>query len=197
MEYPSTHVDYDILERLSQGDERAFRAVFDAYRKKLYFFILQIVDNESIAEDLVQDVFVRIWSGREKMSSVGKFDSYLFIAARNRALDVIRNSNVERSMRSEWVKRSSVQTGSAEEAFDFRRSKKLIDEAVAQLPTQQARVFRLSKEHMLKRHEVARELGVSENTVRNHLSEAIKSIKRYLEEHGGETALLLLLWYIL
>lgn len=196
MEYPSINVDFDTLERLSQGDERAFRAVFDTYRKKLYYFVLQIVDNESITEDLVQDVFVRIWSNREKMTSVEKFDSYLFIAARNRALDVIRSSNVDRTMRSEWVKRSDYQTGSAEEEFDFRRSKKLIDEAVAQLPTQQARVFRLSKEHMLKRHEVARELGVSENTVRNHLSEAIKSIKRYLEEHGN-TALLLLLWYIL
>lgn len=190
------NIDPGTLKRVSEGDEQAFRIIFDRYRVKLFYFISNLVNSEATAEELVQEVFVRLWTSRTKLAEVENLDSYIFVTARNRTLDYIRSTITERNMKSEWLRRSHLEGNYTEEEVDLKQSKKLIDEAVAQLPAQQARVFRLSKEYRLKRQDIARELNISENTVRNHLSEAIKSIQAYLEQHGDK-ALLLLLWYIL
>lgn len=196
MEEQNLNIDPGTLKRVSEGDEQAFRIIFDRYRVKLFYFISNLVNSEATAEELVQEVFVRLWTSRTKLAEVENLDSYIFVTARNRTLDYIRSTITERNMKSEWLRRSHLEGNYTEEEVDLKQSKKLIDEAVAQLPAQQARVFRLSKEYRLKRQDIARELNISENTVRNHLSEAIKSIQAYLEQHGDK-ALLLLLWYIL
>lgn len=196
MEQDTVYIETSTLEKISQGDEQAFRTVFDAYRNKIYYFLQALLDNQAAAEEITQEVFVRIWTSREKLTEVTNFNAYVFVVARNRALDYIRATASERTMKSEWLRRSHLQANYTEEDIDLKESKKLIEQAVALLPQQQARVFRLNKEHRLKRHEIARELNISENTVRNHLAKAVKFIQDYLDEHGGDAALLLLLWYI-
>ena len=178
---------------VAQGDEWAFRQVFDLYRAKLYFFVLHIVSQEAAAEELVQDIFLRLWTSRHTLENVANPDSYLFVMAKNRSLDHIQQLAKERRMKEELAGRNGFGENTTEEELDLNESKRLIEAAINELPPQQARVFRLSKEQGLKRHEIAAQLNISENTVKNHLAEAIRFIKSYLQQHG-DIALLFFIW---
>jgi RNA polymerase sigma-70 factor (family 1) len=190
------HTDPDLFKRLSQGDELAFRQVFEWYRTKLYFFVLHIVGQEAVAEELVQEIFLRLWVSRATLAGVSNQDSYLFVIAKNRALDHIRQAARERSMKKELIRTMVLDELTTEEDIDLNESKRLIEAAISKLPEQQGRVFRLSKEQGLKRSEIAQTLNISEHTVKKHLGEAIRFIKKYLREHG-DIASLFFIWYLL
>jgi RNA polymerase sigma-70 factor (ECF subfamily) len=181
---------------VSRGDESAFREVFEWYRTKLYFFVLHIVGQEAIAEELVQEIFLRLWISRAALSEVSNPDSYLFVIAKNRSLDYIRQAGKERRMKNELTRTMPLDEFTTEEDIDLNESKRLIESAIEKLPRQQARVFRLSKEQGLKRSEIAQALNISEHTVKKHLGEAIRFIKKYLREHG-DMASLFFIWYLL
>lgn len=190
------HTDSDLFELVSQGDKQAFRQVFDLYRNKLYFFVLHIVNNEAASEELVQDIFLRLWISRQALGGVSSPDSYLFIIAKNRSLDYIQQAAKERRMKNVLTHTMALGENTTEEDINLNESKRLIEAAISKLPPQQARVFRLSKEQGLKRTEIAEALNISENTVKNHLGEAIRFIKKYLHEHG-DIPFLFFIWYIL
>ena len=190
------HSDSDLFKLVSQGDEKAFRQVFDLYRNKLYFFVLHIVSNEAASEELVQDIFLRLWISRQALGGVSSPDSYLFIIAKNRSLDYIQQAAKERRMKNVLTHTMALGENTTEEDINLNESKRLIEAAISKLPPQQARVFRLSKEQGLKRTEIAEALNISENTVKNHLGEAIRFIKKYLHEHG-DIPFLFFIWYIL
>ena len=190
------HTDSDLFELVSQGDKQAFRQVFDLYRNKLYFFVLHIVNNEAASEELVQDIFLRLWISRQALGGVSSPDSYLFIIAKNRSLDYIQQAAKERRMKNVLTHTMAFGENTTEEDINLNESKRLIEAAISKLPQQQARVFRLSKEQGLKRTEIAEALNISENTVKNHLGEAIRFIKKYLHEHG-DIPFLFFIWYIL
>jgi RNA polymerase sigma-70 factor (family 1) len=190
------HTDSELFDLISQGDKLAFRQVFDLYKTKLYFFVLHIVNNEAESEELVQDIFLRLWVSRQALSGISKPDSYLFVVAKNRSLDHIQQAAKEREMKNVLTRTMEFGENTTEEDIYLNESKRLIEAAISKLPQQQARVFRLSKEQGLKRFEIAQALNISENTVKNHLGEAIRFIKKYLQEHG-DIAFLFFLWYIL
>lgn len=190
------HTDPDLFKRVSLGDEAAFREVFEWYKSKLYFFVLHIVSQESVAEELVQEIFLRLWVSRAVLGGVSNPDSYLFVIAKNRALDYIRQAARERSMKKGLTRTMPLDEFTTEEDIDLNESKRLIEAAINKLPRQQARVFRLSKEQGLKRSEIAQALNISEHTVKKHLGEAIRFIKKYLHDHG-DIASLFFIWYLL
>ena len=190
------HTDSELFELVSQGDKQAFHQVFELYKTKLYFFVLHIVNKEAESEELVQDIFLRLWVSRLALGGISNPDSYLFVIARNRSLDYIQQTAKERKMKDVLARTMAFGENTTEEEVNLNESKRLIEAAISKLPEQQARVFRLSKEQGLKRFEIAQALNISENTVKNHLGEAIRFIKKYLHEHG-DIAFLLFLWYIL
>jgi RNA polymerase sigma-70 factor (family 1) len=196
LESNTQHTDSGLFELVSHGDKQAFRQVFDLYRNKLYFFVLHIVNNEAASEELVQDIFLRLWISRQALGGISNADSYLFVIAKNRSLDYIQQAAKERRMKDVLTQTMALGENTTEEDIDLNESRRLIEAAISKLPQQQARVFRLSKEQGLKRFEIAEALNISENTVKNHLGEAIRFIKKYLHEHG-DIPFLFFIWYIL
>jgi RNA polymerase sigma-70 factor (family 1) len=190
------YTDSDLFKQISHGDEIAFRRVFDLYKNKLYFFVLHIVGQEAASEEIVQDIFLRLWISRQTLGGVSNPDSYIFVIARNRSLDYIQQAAKERRMKNVVTRTIAFGENTTEEDINLNESKRLIEAAISKLPQQQARVFRLSKEQGLKRIEIAEALHISENTVKNHLGEAIRFIKKYLQEHG-DIPFLFFIWYIL
>lgn len=183
-----------MFTQIATGDEKAFRTLFDWYKTKIYFFILHIVDTEAEAEELVQEVFLRLWVSRQALTNVDNANSYLFVMARNRSLDHIQRVAAERKLKQQLHQQQEPFANTTEEDVDFAQSKQLVAAAVSQLPKQQELVFRLSKEQGLSRQQIAAQLNISENTVRNHLSEAMKFIKNYLQQHG-DVAFLFFIWH--
>jgi RNA polymerase sigma-70 factor (family 1) len=144
---------------------------------------LHITEEEAEAEELTQDVFLKIWSGRHLLRDVENADGYLFVMARNASLDAIQKRTSESNMRIHLQTRNPSSENSTELEIDLNETGKLLEQAVRNLPPQQETIYRLSKEEGLTRQEIASRLHISENTVRNHLAAAIQSIKAWLKSH--------------
>jgi len=190
----STHTDSELFKLVAQSEETAFSEIFRRYDKLIYPFVLKMIKTESVAEELTQEIFIKLWFNRQKLKDVSNPSSYLFSIAANHTLDHIRKKLNERRMLnhlSEKLKGDS--SNNTEESMLFRDCEALIEKALTGLPPQQKKIYTLSRQHGLKNEEIANQLSLSPNTVRNHLSDALKSIRTYMEKKGQVYISLLIL----
>lgn len=192
--YPSLS-DSELFSEMSGDNEAAFDAFFYRYNTKVYSFILHMVDVEAVAEELVHDVFLKIWLNRKGLREILNPGNYLFVIAKNHALNQIEKMANERKGKLLLDDRSLKLGADPEEEFFYKESLALVIEAVNQLPEQQRIVFQLSRDGGLSREEIAEKLHISPNTVKNHLGTARKKIQEYLRDHGKIVAAILFLHY--
>ena len=168
-----------LLAEIAAGDERTFNKLFNLYKERFYAVALKMTRSDEVAEDIVQDVFMNIWSKRESLVDVDNPTSYFFTAVYRRVYHYYRKIALEKKLfQAGPPKEESVNT--TEEMVLAHESKNLISEAIAQLPPQQQLVFKLSKQEGFSREDVAHQLHISPNTVKNHLSDATKFIRVFL-----------------
>lgn len=178
---PSLNIERELFYLISIGDEAAFREVYELYKVKVYRISLKMTRSDQIAKDIVQDVFLNIWKNREGLMRVENPSSYLFTAVYRSIYQHFRKVAVERKFIK--VKSDSVNfENNTEEAILGRERRTLISTAISKLPPQQQLVFKLTKEEGRTREEVAEYLNISPNTVRNHLTKALKSVQLYMDK---------------
>lgn len=185
-------MENELLIRVSKGDEGAFRQLYDLYRKKIYSIAFKLIRIESVAEDAVQEVFLRLWLHREKLTEINYFTSYLNIVTRNYILNALRKMAHEDAFLRNLVSESKRK----KEEFDvvvFNQLQNLINKAVDRLPPQQKKVYLLSRGENLSHEEIAHQLNISRSTVKGHLISALKFIKSYLLSHADFLLLILFL----
>ncbi len=173
----------ELLLHIADGDERAFRIFFDLYRNRFYAVVLKMTKSDLVAEEIVQEVFMHIWEKRELLRNVQAPSAYFFTAVYRRIYNHYKRLALERRMLGHEAQSIGI-TDATNETVLANESKRLISKAIASLPPQQQLVFKLSKEAGLTREQVAKELNISPNTVKNHLGEAIKTIRVYLDKAG-------------
>lgn len=171
-----------LLCLLAQGDHFAFERLFFAHKDKLYSFLFHLTGSESVAQDILQDVFLKIWLKREDCESINNFSSYLFKAARNQAINGFKRNGRAFLLIAE-LGREPVVTVDTDNPVLAKELKVLLRRAIDSLPTQQRKVFELSRNEGFKYEEIAERLGISAATVRNHMIQALKKIR----EHIGNT----------
>lgn len=171
-----------LLHQLADGDENAFRILYDRYRDKLFFYVLRITGSRQIAEDVLQEVFAKIWVGREGMKDVQCFSAWLFRLAKNKTINGLRRLSRETSILAEIGFTTNRQVNNTSETLDFLDTRKALQEAMEQLPPRQKLVYRLRWEQGLKSREIARHLNISPLTVKKHIAEASRSIRSLLEK---------------
>lgn len=160
-----------------EGDEHAFTVLYDRFKLPLYRFLLARFPEREIAMDILQEVFATLWEKRDSIRFKSSFSNYLFTAARNRALDFIAREKVkDRYLQSfsDFTEEDSSRTD------DLVRSKDIagrINQSIASLPTRTREVFKLSREQELSRKEIAHNLGVSEQTVKSHMFQALRALR--------------------
>lgn len=172
-----------LLQRVSAGDARAFSTVFHRYQAKVYAYALKIVKAESIAEEIVQEVFVKIWSIAETLTEIENFDGFLRTVTRNHTLKVLRRMALEfktSKMRSSSYREDHNDT---EEYIIFKDSEKILNEGIEKLPAQQKLVYRLCHQEGLKYEEVADRLNISKLTVKTHMQHALRFLRNYISSH--------------
>ncbi len=165
-----------LLTRVSTGDESAFHELVNRYAHQLYSFIYRIINNRERAEDLVQDCFIRIWLSREHLAGVNNFRAYLFVISRNFAIKAAQKKLKEQHNFAQWV--SSFNAEQPDNEWKFS----LIDEAIAQLPPQQYKVWIMSRRRGMKYAEIAKELGLSRESVKKYLGFANANIIEYVRK---------------
>lgn len=169
-----------MMQLASQGSEAAFVELFYLYRHKLYSYVLKITAHPELAQDMVQDVFLKLWKNKSNLDSIENFGAFIFKVAQNQAVNYFRRMTSETLMLSKMQGGGQGYDRCTEERINHKEVQQLISEVLRRLPPQQHLVFKLSREQGLKQDEIARALKISPNTVKNHLAVAIKTIREHL-----------------
>lgn len=189
--------DAHIVERLKQGDEQAFRIVFDTYYPRLLNFSMKFVHADENAKEIVQDVFLKIWHNRRKLNPQLSFQAYLFKIARHENFKYLKKAARDVTLKEELVRRCLSTASSGEDDLLFAEYQAMAKKAIALLPPKRRLVFEMAQQD-LTHDEIAKELGISVHTVRAQLANATQSVKdTFLRFTGVTLSILLLLFYFL
>ncbi|GGN07143.1 DNA-directed RNA polymerase sigma-70 factor [Dyadobacter beijingensis] len=172
-----------ILLLSSKADETAYTTLFDLYKHKLYGYLLSLTGSGMLAEDIVQDVFIKIWTDRENLAEVRNFDSYLFRMSKNHAINHFRKMSQETLIISEIFKAEPSQN-STDDSIALQETERLLEAAIEKLPAQQKTVYKLSRHQGLSHEEIADMLKISVHTVRNHIVQAMAAIRTHLRSQA-------------
>ncbi len=190
-----TLYEKELLLRVAGGDEQSFRQLFDAYRPKLYTYLLKLTESPETAEDLVHDVFLKLWLKKENFAEVENFSAYLYRMAHNQAITGLRRMSTETLVLAEVKYRDH--NIPEEPAYTLQRKEvqEFIQQAVQKLTPKQKEAFILSKELGLRQAEIASRMGIGVGTVKTHLQEAVKQLRAEIKAKYGDHAIaLFVLW---
>lgn len=197
MDSKELYTDDELFRLISEGDGKAFTKLFDRYFEQLKWNAFKLLKSEFWAEEAVQEVFMQIWTGREKLVAVTSPAAYLFRVTANRCFDRIRKQEVEIKIQyllnNNMIRQEAA--SSQQHLYDVNVLERLIREATEQLTPQQKQVFELQRNKELSYQEIADQLGISRNTVRNHMVKALQFIRTYLGQRGEFFLLLFSAWY--
>lgn len=186
-------VDNNIIVNLKNGDEKAFEALFWRYNTHIYHFVYSLLYDKSLAEDLTQNVFLKIWEKHESIDPEQSFDSYLFTIARHLVYKETENRLLSESLTENLRKRLSETDSITEETIDAESLREYIDSLVEELPPARREIFRLSRKEHLSYKEIALRLSISEKTVDTQINRALNYLRERLSSDNLLAALLLLL----
>ena len=180
------------LQQVAAGDEKAFQTLFHEYRGRLFYYISRFIKSEQVAEELVLDVFMKIWLGKELISEIQHFDSFLFRIAHNKSIDFLRSAaNDSRLKELLW---EEIQVHAAERPdmqMQVREFESKLRTAIDLLPPQSRKVYTLSREQDLTHDQIAARLQISKATVNNHIVMARRFIRTYLSREMDLAILIL------
>ncbi len=167
----------EILRLVSEGNELAFREIFDHYSSRLYNYTFRITDDEELSEEIVMDAFLKVWCNRQSIDEIIHFDSYLYTLVRNRAFNAIKRRAHEAVIISKLSLNNSEYQDITEETVIYNEYQHILSQAVNQLPPQQRIVFSMSRDEGMKYEEIANHLNLSKNTVKAHLKKALSTLR--------------------
>jgi RNA polymerase sigma-70 factor (ECF subfamily) len=180
------HDEHELLVKLSEGDEYAFEQLYLIYSPKIYSKILQLVKMVEVAEEILQDVFVKIWEKRETLDNQKSFKSFLYTIAKNLVVDLFRRAAIDRRMLEKFVIDNTEVYYPFESSEDFEvQSKAIIQTALDILPPQRKKIYTLVKLEGKSYAAVAELLGISTSTINDHVVKATKSLKAHFDQNDG------------
>ncbi|MBS1946293.1 MAG: RNA polymerase sigma-70 factor [Bacteroidetes bacterium] len=184
--------EIELFALMSKDDQAAFTKIFDHYEPRIYPFVLKMTRSQVAAEEIVQELFINLWTSRALAMQIGNPRSYLFRMAVNRTLRYMQKSSRHAILVQKASGRMTVEKNVTEEMIDLKETEELINKAVEQLPTQQKKIYLLSRRQGLNNEQIAEQLNISKSTVKNHLTEALHSIKQKLQSSPGTTIALVI-----
>ncbi len=196
MDNEDLHNGRQLFIRIAHGDGIAFTELFRTYFEQVKWNALKLLKSEFWAEEVVQEVFMQLWTNRHQLAAIDSPEGYLFKMTSNRCIDRIRRQELEIKMQYLVSKALHSETDTIQEnLYDLDQAEKLIGEAICQLPEQGRRVFELHRDEGLSYQEISTRLNISRNTVRNHMVKNLQSIRSYLQGKGELYLLLFSFWY--
>lgn len=182
--------DEELVEKLRKGNIEAFDAVFEKYSSRLFGFALKYLRSKEETEGLVQDVFLKIWENREKLKKDSSLKSYLFTISYHNICKFFRKKQLQGKLKEDIGLVSDVSVDT-EEQIDYDFTLEQIEHLIEQLPPKQKTIFLKSRKEGKSTREIAEEMHLASGTVDNHISAAIKFLRKHVS--GTNLALLLIL----
>jgi RNA polymerase sigma-70 factor (ECF subfamily) len=184
--------DAELLELIIDGNYRAFTIIYNRYSIAVKRFLLKILKSAELTEDITQEVFIVIWTNRSKLSQVKSFKAYLFVTARNRALDSLKAAFRSETAMGEIIYNFVSQRNVTDEHLLDKEYRLFLDSILATLPERTRYIFSLCREQGKSYEEVADTLGISRNAVKNHMVLSMKIISSSVKRDLGISLSLLL-----
>jgi RNA polymerase sigma-70 factor (family 1) len=178
----SENIRYWQRQIACEGDEKAFSELFRHFYDRLLYFSIQYVYTREAAEEIVSDVFVKIWNRREELEKIANLEVYLFVAVKNHSLNYLEQYSSLRITPLNDVTGLSQLTNSVdpERTMEWKEILFKMDQEVGRLPDQCRRVFKLIKEEGFKYKDVAEILNISPRTVETQLFRAMKRLNEVI-----------------
>ncbi|WP_338357808.1 RNA polymerase sigma-70 factor [Yeosuana marina] len=183
-----------LVKELIKSNEKAFRELFDYYRNDLYKFSLSMVCSKNYAEEIVQDVFMKVWIKRESLNPEMSFKSYLFTITRNKNIKFLKKAANNRKLREEIFYKKQKFADSTDLYVRESELESIKQEALDKLSPRKRKIFEMSRNENKSYEEIAGELGISVSTVRNQMSKSLEILRDFILKNK-EIGLGLLLFY--
>lgn len=172
----------ELLNLLKEGDMLAFDAIYERYCKRIFAFVVRYVKSETDAEEIVQEVFLKIWENKNKIDVYSSFESYIFTISYNSTISLLRKRVTEKKY-IDYLKNLQV----AENVFEltdevyYTELNGQIQSLLSELTPRQKEIFLLSREEGLTHDEIAKKLGISSNTVKNHIVTTLNFLRTKID----------------
>jgi RNA polymerase sigma-70 factor (family 1) len=187
-------MEKELLTRISGGDEAAFAQLFNVWHQRLGAFIYRLTESPTLTQEIVQDVFLRLWLKRHLLGEVKDVKAYLFTAARNQTFNSLRKIARQRNGQAQLLESLSLSENHPQEEMDtLEVYTQLLDQAVQRLPNQQQKVYLLHRRQGLSHAQIAEQLHLSVETVKKHMQLALKALRQDLSFNGRHTEAMLLI----
>jgi len=170
-----------LIKKLVVGSEKAFYSLYSKYFKQIYSFVFDYVKSPDLAQDLCQEIFIKIWNDRANMLEVKCFKAYLFTIARNHTLNNLRKAANSRAAMSKVFSHYPINEKTTENDVQMKEYQRHLQETLDSLTPTARRVFKLCREEQKTYDEVAREMGVSRNAIKKHMVQTMKTLKALVE----------------
>jgi RNA polymerase sigma-70 factor (family 1) len=181
VQHDSLH-EKDLVTLLTQGNESAFESLYHLYSKRLLGFLIKSVKSETIASELLQDTFVKIWKNRENIDPDQSFRSYLFRISENIVFDFFRKAARDKALQAILINGACEEYSHVEENFCAKENDQILNDLINMLPPKRRQIFQLIKMEERSYNEVSRTLSISASTISDHIVKATKFIRQHLDE---------------
>jgi len=191
----SSYSDNQLISLLKSDDCAAFNAIYDRYSKLLYLFIHSKLDAAEISKDVLQELFISLWEKRHSMVLKESLKAYLYQVARHKIIDIYRKNATYRKYLQQLIEHFDAQPHSITDTVDNKARTQELFEAINHLPERMKEIFMLSRFENLSVEQISTHLGLSQQTVKNQITKALKILRANYAK--TDLIVLLLLPYII
>lgn len=185
-----------LLKQIAEDDESAFRGVFDHFKEPFHAAAFKMTRSADIAEEIVQEVFVALWEKRKLVASAKKPEGYLFTILHNSIYTHFRKIAQERKLKSKIAQAEDKSENQIETLLLEKENRTILENVISRLPPQQRLIYKLAKQEGVSRDEIAKQLHISPNTVRNHLATAVEYLRAYFKKNESAIIWAVILMYL-
>jgi RNA polymerase sigma-70 factor (family 1) len=173
--------DCHIIKQLILGDESAFNTMYDQHSEKVYRLAFRFLKSKEQSEEIVQETFINLWLSRERLNPDGNMWMYLYVIAKRLSLNALREICKSTALSERLIYLIGDVRYQMEEDILARDLELFTEKIINDLPEQQRLIFKLSRIEGLSHKEIAEQLHISPNTVKNHMVVALKSLRNHLK----------------
>ncbi|MDX3916954.1 MAG: sigma-70 family RNA polymerase sigma factor [Pseudosphingobacterium sp.] len=186
----------ELVERLRQGDERAFTHLYGIYSDRIYTRLLRLMATADLAKEILQDTFVTLWEKRQTLNPELPIKAWIYKVAENKVYQLYRKIGRDTRLQQHILENFTELYSHTEEDLHLKESRLLLQQAIEQLSPQRRKVFELCRIEGKSYEETARILGLSVPTVSNYLVKATELVRKYMFRSDRTAVLLFTAWLI-